>query len=59
MCNANADVESLHNTIEEELFDIEEYSSNDSFMKKTTGYQLFYNLVRPNFSKKGERLCKL
>lgn len=53
MCNANADVESLHNTIEEELFDIEEYSSNDSFMKKTTGYQLFYNLVRPNFSKKG------
>jgi len=54
MCNANADVESLHNTIEEELFDIENYSSNKTFMNKTTSYQLYYNLVRPNFSKKGK-----
>jgi len=54
MCNANADVESLHNTIEEELFDLENYSSNKMFMDKTSSYQLFYNLVRPNFSKKGK-----
>ena len=59
MCNANADVESLHNTIEEELFDIENYSSNKTFMNKTTSYQLFYNLVRPNFSKKGKTPMKI
>ena len=54
MCNANADVESLHNTIEEEFFDLEEFSSKISFWDKISSYQLFYNFVRPNFSKKGQ-----
>jgi len=54
MCNANADVESIHNTIEEEFFDLENFPSKNAFMNKVSGYQLYYNLVRPNFSKKGK-----
>jgi transposase InsO family protein len=52
-CNANADVESFHNTIEEEFFDLTEVSSRDDFFRKVETYRLWYNLERPNFSKKG------
>jgi transposase len=52
-CNANADVESFHNTIEEEFFDLTEVNSRDDFFKKVETYRLWYNLERPNFSKKG------
>ena len=54
MCNANADVESVHSTIEPEFFDIEKFHSNEDFWQKINAYQLFYNLVRPNFSKAGK-----
>lgn len=53
-CNANADVESFHNTIEEEFFDLAtEINSRDDFFRKVETYRLWYNLERPNFSKKG------
>lgn len=54
MCNANADVESVHATIEEEFFDLEEFSCKEDFFLKIQMYQWFYNMVRPNFSKKGK-----
>jgi len=54
MCNANADVESVHATIEKEFFDLEQYDSKQDFFIKLQAYQYFYNLVRPNFSKKGK-----
>jgi transposase InsO family protein len=51
-CNANADVESIHHTIEEEFYNLTQFSSREDFLKKAESYRHFYNLVRPNFSKK-------
>lgn len=53
LCNANADVESIHATIEEEFFNLTKFSSRKDFIAKSESYRQFYNLVRPNFSKKG------
>jgi len=50
-CNANADVESIHATIEEEFYNLTQFSSRSDFLKKAESYRLFYNLQRPNFSK--------
>jgi transposase len=52
MCNANADVESVHNSIEKEFFDLTAFESRGDFMQKVETYRLFYNLERPNRSKK-------
>lgn len=52
-CNANADVESFHNTIEEEFFDLTAVTSRNDFLRKVETYRLWYNLERPNYSKKG------
>ncbi len=51
-CNANADVESFHQTIEEEFFDLSQFRSRDDFFRKVETYRIWYNLERPNFSKK-------
>lgn len=48
MCNANGDVESIHNTIEKEFFDLTHYTSRADFFQKIETYRLFYNLERPN-----------
>jgi len=53
-CNANADVESIHHTIEEEFYNLTQFSSREDFLKKAESYRHFYNLIRPNFSKKGK-----
>ena len=50
-CNANADVESIHSTIEEEFYNLTPFSSKEDFFRKAESYRLFYNLERPNFSK--------
>lgn len=52
--NANADVESIHSTIEQEFFDLENFTSREDFFRKAQVYQYFYNVVRPNFSKQGK-----
>ena len=52
-CNANADVESFHSTVEREFFDLETFASKKEFFAKAQVYQSFYNFARPNFSKKG------
>ena len=49
--NANADVESVHNTIEAELFDAQVFSSTADFFAKTSTYQLWYNAARKNSSR--------
>lgn len=54
MSNANADVESIHSTIEKEFFDLETFKDKNDFWIKTNAYQLFYNIVRPNYSKGGK-----
>lgn len=53
-CNANADVESFHHTIEEEFFNLESFTAQEDFWIKIQAYQYFYNMSRPNFSKKGK-----
>jgi transposase len=54
MCNANADVESVHSTIEKEFFNLENFNNEKEFWWKIQQYQLFYNMARPNFSKHGK-----
>jgi len=49
--NANADVETVHATIEEEFFHGERFGSRDDFLRKVTTYQHWYNLCRKNRSK--------
>jgi len=43
-----SDVETIHNLIETEFFEIETFSSRKDFFEKMTSYQLFFNLKRPN-----------
>jgi transposase len=47
-CWKQADVETFHNLIEEELFDIEGYANEAEFMGKSYAYQLYFNYVRKN-----------
>ena len=49
--NADADVESFHNTVEQEFFDLENFSSREDFIQRITTYQHHYNLSRMNYSK--------
>jgi len=46
-----SDVETVHNTIENEFYCIERFRSRRDFLEKASTYQLFYNTVRPNSSK--------
>ena len=50
-CNANADVESSHQIIEEEFFDLTRFSSRDEFFRKIESYRLYFNLTRVVFYK--------
>jgi len=43
-----SDVETIHNLVEAEFFEIEQFESRDDFFAKATSYQLFFNLKRPN-----------
>ena len=49
--NANADVESVHHTIETELYDAQRFDSRTDFFAKTATYQLWYNAARKNSSR--------
>lgn len=46
--NANADVESSHNLIEREFYDLEGYASKEDFIQKVATYQSYFNFARPN-----------
>ena len=43
-----ADVETVHDLIEREFYEIETFSDNPDFFNKAFSYQLFFNMVRPN-----------
>jgi len=53
-CNANADVESSHWTIEEEFYNLTQFFSRKDFIAKAESYRQYYNVTRPNFSKGGK-----
>ena len=46
--NANADVESVHATIETEFFDAQYFNSRRDFFAQIATYQLWYNVARNN-----------
>jgi hypothetical protein len=49
--NCNPDVESVHATIENEFFDLENFSGRAHFMATAGTYQYYYNFARKNRSR--------
>jgi transposase len=49
--NANADVETVHSTIETEFYDIERFDGMADFLAKAATYQHWYNIARKNRSR--------
>jgi len=49
-----ADVETVHNLVETEFYEIEHFLSRHNFMDKAYSYQLFFNLVRTNSYKENK-----
>ncbi len=49
-----ADVETVHNLIEAEFYEIENFTDRDDFMEKAYAYDLFFNLERPNTYKENK-----
>ena len=49
-----SDVETVHNLIEVEFYEIERFADRDDFMCKAHTYQLFFNLERPNTYKENK-----
>jgi len=47
----NSDVETVHSTIETELFDLENFENIRDFHRRVASYQAWYNLVRVNCHK--------
>jgi transposase len=43
-----SDVETVHNLVEVEFYEIEEFRDRAEFLDKAYSYQLFFNLERPN-----------
>lgn len=42
----NAEVETIHHTIEFQFFEVESFENRTGFIRKATTYQLWYNLYR-------------
>jgi len=49
-----SDVETVHNLIETEFYEIENFTDKTDFMGKAYTYQLFFNLERPNTYKENK-----
>ncbi len=49
-----ADVETVHNLIEMEFYEIEHFKDRADFLNKVYTYQLFFNLMRPNSYKENK-----
>jgi len=49
-----ADVETVHNLMEQEFYEVERFSSRDEFITKADHYQLFFNLARKNSAKENK-----
>lgn len=49
-----SDVETVHNLVEIEFYEIESFKDPQDFLNKAYSYQLFFNLVRPNSYKENK-----
>ena len=49
-----ADVETVHNLVEQEFYEIEHFQDSEDFLAKAKTYQLFFNLLRPNSYKENK-----
>lgn len=49
-----SDVETVHNLIEVDFYEIEQFTDRTDFMEKACTYQLFFNLERPNTYKENK-----
>lgn len=49
-----SDVETIHNLVEMEFFEIENFEDRVDFLMKAASYQLFFNLKRPNSYKENK-----
>ena len=49
-----SDVETVHDIIEREFYEIESFRDNQDFLNKAFTYQLFFNLIRPNTYKENK-----
>ena len=49
-----SDVETIHNLVEMEFYEIETFTGIDDFLRKARTYQLYFNLLRPNSYKEGK-----
>ncbi len=47
----NSDVETVHRTIEDEFYDLENFEGIKDFHQRVASYQAWYNLVRENSNK--------
>jgi hypothetical protein len=54
-----SDVETIHNLMEMEFYEIESFTDRDDFMRKAHSYQLFFNLKRPNSYKENKNPWEL
>ena len=54
-----SDVETVHNLIETEFYEIEQFTDRVDFMEKAHTYQLFFNLERPNTYKEDKNPWQL
>jgi len=43
-----SDVETIHNLMEMEFYEIEQFKDRSDFFNKAASYQMFFNLHRPN-----------
>jgi transposase-like protein len=49
-----ADIETLHNLVEMEFYEVEKFRNRRDFLNKAYSYQLFFNLLRPNSYKENK-----
>lgn len=49
-----ADVETLHNLVEMEFYEVEDFKNRADFLNKAYSYQLFFNIIRPNSYKENK-----
>jgi transposase len=49
-----ADVETVHNLVEKEFYELEIFTGRDDFIRKARTYQMAFNLLRPNSYKEGK-----
>jgi len=49
-----SDVETVHNLIETEFYELESFADRDDFLRKARTYQIAFNILRPNSYKEGK-----